>query len=486
MQEAQPIRVRLAPSPTGPPHVGNAYIGLFDYVFARQAGGAFVLRIEDTDRERSTRESEEAILEAFRWVGLQWDEGPDVGGPYGPYRQSERVAAYREHAQRLLEGGHAYRCFCTAERLAELRKRKQAPGVPLGYDRLCRGLDEQEAARRLAGGAAHTVRLKVPLEGETTFTDLIRGPVTVSNAQIDDQVLLKSDGYPTYHLANVVDDHLMEITHVIRAEEWISSTPKHMLLYQAFGWEPPVFIHMPLLRNADKSKISKRKNPTSLLWYQAQGYLPEALLNFLALMGWSLGEDREVFGIEEMIRDFSWDRVKTSGPVFDLQKLDWLNGEYLRRMAPEEVLQRILQEPYTRRTDQPASKLLRIVRLAQERMKRLAEFDQLTSFFFEREPYDAQELVPKRHNTPFVREALAAVCDALQRTEDWSAAPLEAATAAVAEERRWERGAVYMALRVAVTCRRVSTPLFETMEIIGRQECLARVDAAIEAAARLT
>jgi len=481
----QAVRVRLAPSPTGPPHVGNAYIGLFDYVFARQTGGSFILRIEDTDRERSTRESEEAILKAFRWVGLEWDEGPDVGGPYAPYRQSERLELYREHAQRLLDGGHAYRCFCTPERLKELRRRPQAPGVPAGYDRLCRCLPEHEAARKLDSGAPHTVRLKVPLEGETRFTDLIRGPVAFGNAEIDDQVLLKSDGYPTYHLANVVDDHLMRITHVIRAEEWISSTPKHVLLYEAFGWEPPLLIHMPLLRNADKSKISKRKNPTSLLWYRAQGYLPEALLNFLALMGWSLGEDREVFDVREMIQSFSWERVKTSGPVFDLQKLDWMNGEYLRRMSAEDVLQRILQEPYTRRPDEPAGKMLRIARLVQERMKRLAEFDQLTNFFFEREPYDARELVPKGRDAAFAREALRAVHDVLEDMADWSAPSLEAAAAAVAEQRRWERAALYMSLRVAATCRRVSTPLFETMEVIGRQECLARLEAAIQAAADL-
>lgn len=479
------VRVRIAPSPTGPPHVGNAYIGLFDYVFARQAGGDFVLRIEDTDRERSTRESEAAILQAFRWLGLQWDEGPDVGGPYGPYRQSERLDIYTEHAQQLLDAGVAYRCFCPAERLAQMRKARQAQGLFPGYDRLCRRLSEQEVQEQLDAGASFTVRLKVPLEGETRFEDLIRGTVAIRNAEIDDQVLLKSDGFPTYHLACVVDDHLMEISHVIRAEEWISSTPKHVLLYRAFGWEPPVFIHMPLLRNKDKSKISKRKNPTSLLWYREQGFLPEALCNFLALMGWSLGDDREIFDLQEMIESFSWDRVQTGGPVFDLQKLDWMNGEYIRQMTPEQLLERILQGPYTCRADQPAGKLLGITALIRERVKRLCQFDELTNFFFERESYTAEDLVPKGHDADFAREALQAAHEVLAACEDWSAERLEQAMRDLGERRGWKRGALYMVLRVAVTCRRVSTPLFETMQVLGKRECMARMEAAAAEAAKL-
>lgn len=479
------VRVRLAPSPTGPPHVGNAYIGLFDYAFARREGGDFVLRIEDTDRERSTRESEEAILEAFRWVGLEWDEGPDVGGPYGPYRQSERFDIYRQYARQLLKAGAAYHCFCTPERLADVRKRRQAQGLPSGYDRLCRQLSEEEVQRKRDAGVRHTVRLKVPLDGETRFEDLVRGAVIIRNSEIDDQVLLKSDGFPTYHLACVVDDHLMEISHVIRAEEWISSTPKHVLLYEAFGWEPPVFVHMPLLRNKDRSKISKRKNPTSLLWYREQGFLPEAMRNFLALMGWSLGEDREVFGLGDMVENFTWDRVKTSGPVFDLQKLEWLNGEYLRAMTAEELLQRVLQEPYTRRTGERVEKLLAVTRLIRERIKRLCEFDELTNFFFEREPYEAADLIPKKHDAAFVRRALREACELLEGCEDWSAELLEGTMRGLAERQGWKRGALYMALRVAVTCRRVSTPLFETMEVLGKHECLERLQTALHRAAAL-
>jgi len=479
------VRVRIAPSPTGPPHVGTAYIAIFNYAFAKHSGGDFILRIEDTDRERSTPESEAAIMRALRWVGIKWDEGPDIGGPHAPYRQSERSELYARHAQMLLADGAAYPCFCTPERLAEMRKARRAEGQPAGYDRLCRDLDGDVAREKIEAGLPHTVRLKVPLEGETRFRDLVRGDVVIRNAEIEDQVLLKSDGFPTYHLANVVDDHLMEISHVVRAEEWITSTPKHVLLYQAFGWQMPAFVHMPLLRNRDRSKISKRKNPTSLDLYRVQGYLPEALCNFLALMGWSIGDEREMFSLDEMVERFTWDRVKTSEPVFDLQKLEWLNGEYIRAMSKEDVLTRLLSGPHTTHVNEPAEKMLAIVELVQERMKRLAEFDELTGFFFEREPYDAAELVPKKHDAEFVRTALPAAVEALEACESWSAETLEEAMRALAEERGWKRGGLYMVLRVAVTCRRVSTPLFETMAVLGRRECIERLGAARDLAAGL-
>ncbi len=481
-QHARRVRVRVAPSPTGPPHVGTAYVALFDYVFARQRGGDFVLRIEDTDRQRSSRESEREIMESLRWLGLPWDEGPDVGGPHGPYRQSERGDVYRRYADQLLESASAYRCFCTTEELAERRKQPGDDDSFVGYDRKCRELSGEEVQRRLDEDAPFVVRLRVPLSGVTSFTDELRGEVTFQNAEIDDQVLLKSDGFPTYHLANVVDDHLMQISHVIRAEEWISSTPKHILLYRAFGWEPPTFIHLPLLRNKDKSKISKRKNPTSLIWYRDQGFLPEALLNFLALMGWSMGEDREMFSLEEMIERFSWERARTGEPVFDLQKLEWLNGEYIRAMPAERLLEVILQQPYTRRTDQPTEKLLAITRLVQERMNKLSQFDELTGFFFEREPYAPEDMIPRKHDPEFVAEALEVARQALEGLEPWAAPPIESAMREAAEGRGWKRGPLYMPLRVAVTCRKVSTPLFETMEILGREECMERLRIATEKA----
>ena len=481
----EPARVRSAPSPTGDPHVGTAYVTLFDYVWARKTGGEFVLRIEDTDRARSTPESEQAIMRALRWAGLAWDEGPDVGGPYAPYRQSERSDIYREHADILVEKGAAYRCFCTPERLTELREQQKEQKGRFGYDGRCRELGQQEVDKNLADGVPFTVRLCVPEDGGTTFEDLARGPITWANDQIDDQVLLKSDGFPTYHLASVVDDHLMRISHVIRAEEWISSTPKHVLLYKAFGWDMPTFIHLPLLRNKDKSKISKRKNPTSLDWYREQGYLPEALLNFLALMGWSMGEDREVFSLQEMIDAFSWDRVKTSGPVFDLQKLDWLNGEHIRALSLEELLGRVLAGNYTRHAGEPAERLLAILALAQERLKKLSEFDALTEFFFTAVDYEAADLIPKKRDGEFVRAALSAIDEVLRGVVQWRSGPLEAAVRALCEQRDWKRGDAYMVLRVAATCRKVSTPLFETMEILGQQECLSRLAQAAERAVGL-
>src|SRR6266850_1616572 len=335
--DARPVRVRIAPSPTGDPHVGTAYIALFNYVFAKSQGGKLVLRIEDTDQTRARADSEQMIFDALRWVGLSWDEGPDVGGPFAPYRQSERSELYRDHAAILCQRGEAYRCFCTAERLDKVRVQQLAEKKSPGYDRHCRDLDPADGARRAAEGEAHVIRLKVPLSGPIEFTDKLRGVVSRDAREIDDQVLLKSDGLPTYHLANVVDDHLMEITHVIRAEEWISSTQKHVLLYRAFGWHEPEFIHMPLLRNADKSKISKRKHPVSINYYRDIGILPQALLNFLGLMGWSFGGDREKFTLDEMISVFSWDRISLGGPVFDLAKLTWLNEQYLHELSYEQL-----------------------------------------------------------------------------------------------------------------------------------------------------
>jgi len=473
------VRTRIAPSPTGDPHVGTAYIALFNYVFAQQSGGDYLLRIEDTDRERSTPESEAHIMRALHWIGLPHAEGPDVGGPCAPYRQSERADIYRVHADQLIESRAVYHCFCTSERLAELRTTQREQGKSFGYDRHCRDLSNEEVQKNLADGVPHTLRLRTPLEGETGFDDLIRGRITFQNSDVEDLILLKSDGLPTYHLANVVDDHQMGISYVVRAEEWISSTPKHVLIYAAFGWQMPTFVHMPLLRNKDKSKISKRKNPTSLDWYREQGFLPEALRNFLALMGWSMGEDREVFTLEEMIENFSWDRVSTGSPVFDMQKLEWLNGEYIRAMTPDELLDRILAEPYTTRTAEPRERLIAIVKLVRERMKTLSDFDPLTGFFFAREDYEPKEMLPKKKDGAFCREALPIIITAMESCPDWTTPAIETAMRAVTEQQEWKRGWSFMLLRVGTTCRRVSTPLFETMELLGKQECIERMQTAL-------
>lgn len=342
--ENRKVKVRIAPSPTGDPHVGTAYIGLFNYAYAKHNGGEFILRIEDTDRTRFSADLEQQIFDAMKWLGLYYDEGPDVGGDFGPYRQSERMGMYKKYADILVDNGGAYCCFCTQERLTSLRERQVAMNQAPGYDGHCRKLTKEEVEQKKANNEPYIIRLKMPYDGQTIVKDMLRGDIVFENSKIDDQVLLKSDGFPTYHLANIVDDHLMGITDVIRAEEWIASTPKHVQLYKAFGWEEPKWYHMPLLRNADKTKISKRKNPVSLNYYRQEGYLKEAMLNFLALMGWSMPEDKEIFTLDEMINNFTFDRISLGGPVFDLVKLGWVNNHHMRLKDIKELTELAL--PY--------------------------------------------------------------------------------------------------------------------------------------------
>ena len=369
------VRTRIAPSPTGDPHVGTAYIALFNLCFARQMGGQFILRIEDTDRARSTPESERAILDSLRWLGLDWDEGPDKGGDYGPYRQSERMDIYRGYAEELIAKGHAFYCFATAEELEEMRREQQARGETPRYDGRGLKLSPKEVQQRLDAGEPHVIRMKVPEEGSCRIDDMLRGDIDIDWSQVDMQVLLKADGMPTYHLANVVDDHLMGITHVIRGEEWINSAPKHLKLYEYFGWEAPQLCHLPLLRNPDKSKLSKRKNPTSILYYQSAGYLPEALLNYLGRMGWSMPDEREKFSLSDMLEHFDINRVSLGGPIFDVEKLAWLNGLWIREdLSVEQLADRLQNWVYNR------DKLLQVLPHAQPRMETLGDFAPLASF----------------------------------------------------------------------------------------------------------
>src|SRR6267143_6069609 len=460
------VRVRIAPSPTGVPHVGTAYIGLFNYVFARAHGGQFLVRIEDTDQTRSHRRYEEAILRSLRWIGLQWDEGPDVGGPYGPYRQSERLALYQRYAQELLAADAAYRCWCTPERLEAVRQQQRQQKHKLRYDGHCRTLTAADIAAQQAQPCV--VRLKVQEGGTTVVHDAFRAPITFDHQQIDDQVLLKSDGYPTYHLANVVDDHLMRISHVIRAEEWLSSTPKHVLLYQAFGWEPPIFMHMPLLRNADRSKISKRKNPVSLNHYRRAGYLPEALLNYLALMGWGMPDGREEFTLDEFVASFTLERISLGGPVFDQEKLAWLNGKYMRRLTPAELLARLrghlLSDEY----------ILRVLPLVQDRIDTLEGFFDYAHFFFAGEVgYDDEalkQLVPRNRTAAEAAKALQVLLEGhVDPLLEWEAASIEAALRAFAEAAGWSAKEAFMAVRVAATGRVATPPLFETLAVLGKE-----------------
>jgi glutamyl-tRNA synthetase len=473
----RPVKVRIAPSPTGDPHVGTAYIALFNYAFAKKSGGKFILRIEDTDRTRSTPESEQAILRALRWVGLQWDEGPDVGGPSGPYRQSERAELYQHHVKSLLASGAAYRCFCTAERLEAVRHEQRRLGQFVGYDGLCRGRPAAEGEARAAAGEPFVVRLAMPRTGEIAFTDRLRGEVKFEAAQMDDQILLKTDGFPTYHLANVVDDHLMGITHVIRAEEWLSSTPKHVVLYQAFGWEAPEWVHMPLLRNADKSKISKRKNPVSLDYYRDAGFLPEALLNYLGTMGWSISGDREKFTLAEMIEAFSFDRVSLGGPVFDLVKLSAMNADYLRALDDDEVVRRIRAWRFS------DEHLRALVPLVRERIQRFDEFVPLTEFFFSGDldyaPV-AKDLLPKGKTPKDVSEGLLAFGEALDVQRDFSAPALEALARQFAEKIGWQAKELFMVLRLAASARKATPPLFETLVGLGRELTRRRLRLAAE------
>jgi glutamyl-tRNA synthetase len=458
------IRVRIAPSPTGDPHVGTAYTALFNYVFAKKHGGKFILRIEDTDQTRARASSEQQIFSSLKWLGLNWDEGPDCGGPYGPYRQSERLDIYREYTQKLVDSGHAYACFCTAERLDKVRAEQRAQNLTTRYDGHCRNLSKDEVAKLKAAGTPHVIRLRVPTDGVTRFEDLLRGELQFDNERIDDQVLMKTDGFPTYHLANVVDDYLMKITHVIRAEEWISSTPKHVLLYRAFGWEEPVFSHLPLLRNSDRSKISKRKNPVSLTYYRRAGMLPEAIVNFLALMGWSYGDDKEIFTLNEMIEVFDLKKISIGGPVFDMVKLTWLNQHYMHKMDEDAFVDYIREEVFTK------DYLRRLKPLALERMSRFEQFVDNNAFFFNGAlDYKHVEVMPASKDKDAVREMLQQLLEQLDELYDWQNKPLHDVLNAHREKIGWKPKDYFMTIRLIVTGRKDSPPLTESMELIGRE-----------------
>jgi len=468
---------RVAPSPTGDPHVGTGYTALFSYALAKRHGGRFILRIEDTDQARSTQASEDAILESLRWLGLRWDEGPDIGGPSGPYRQSERTAIYREHADQLIAAGGAYRCFCTPERLAEVRVQQMKDKAALGYDGHCRGLDPQQSADRAAGGEPHVVRLAMPRDGETTVHDLVRGDVVIANAQVDDQVLLKSDGFPTYHLANVVDDHLMGVNHVLRGEEWLNSAPKHLVMYDRFGWEPPVLCHLPLLRNPDKSKLSKRKNPTSIRFYRRLGSLPQALLNYLALMGWTMPDEEEFFSLEQMVEQFDPTRISLGGPVFDLKKLTWLNGRVIRENLTPEQLQDTLRE-WLINDDY----LARLMPLVQPRLETLSDFIPLSDYLFRGQIQVTPEvLLPKGRDEAETLPALIVASTVLEGLESWRAGEVEATLRRAAEAFDWPLRDFLTPIFGAISGRKVSLPLFHAMELLGKDLGVVRLRDAREA-----
>ncbi len=480
------VRVRYAPSPTGYPHVGNIRTALFNWLFARHYGGSFIVRIEDTDVTRKVKGTVQAILDGLCWLGLDWDEGPEVGGKYAPYFQSQRLEIYREAAERLISQGDAYYCYCSPQRLAAMRAEQVRRKEPPGYDRHCRDLSREERNKKEAEGITPVVRFKTSLSGQTGFNDLIRGEVVFENNTIDDFVLLKSDGYPTYHLASVVDDHLMEISHVLRAEEWLSSTPRHRLLYQALGFEPPQFAHLPMLLGTDRAKLSKRHGAVAITEYREQGYLPETMVNFLALLGWSLDDRTEILSRQELIDNFSLERVSRTAAIFNRDKLNWMNGVYIRSLTTDEFFEAV--QPYLM-MDRAAGETLisseeyvrNILPLIQERARTLVEVTELAQFFFVDElDYDSSLLIGKNMSQKSATEALRVPQQRLGQLDSFDTESLEAILRPLAVELGLKTGQLFGTLRVAITGRTAAPPLFQTMAVLGKERCLKRIKAALD------
>lgn len=469
------VRTRIAPSPTGYPHVGTAYIALFNLCFARQHGGQFILRIEDTDQVRSTPESEAQILASLKWLGLTWDEGPDVGGKHAPYRQSERSDIYKNHAQILIDKDHAFHCFCDNHRLEALRQQQQANKDIIGYDGFCLNLSNEEVNVKLANGESSVIRMKVPREGICQIEDMLRGNIDIEWANVDMQVLMKADGLPTYHLANVVDDHLMEISHVIRGEEWINSAPKHLLLYKYFGWQAPVLCHMPLLRNPDKSKLSKRKNPTSITYYQRMGFLPQALLNYLGRMGWSMPDEREKFSLDEMIADFDLKRVSLGGPTFDTTKLSWLNGEWLKAMPLTDFMQAFQQWAIN------PDYMSLVAKQIQTRIQTLSEAANWVGFFFSGTVnVSAEKFVHKKLSAEEIKRILQYALWDFEQLRVWNHDQISLVLSQLSTAMGYKLRDFMFPFFVAIAGSPSSTPVMESMGILGADLTFARLRQSVE------
>jgi len=469
------IRTRIAPSPTGSPHVGTAYMALFNLAFARKHGGKMILRIEDTDQSRSTKESEDAILSSLKWLGLNWDEGPDCGGEFGPYRQSERLEIYKAAIQNLVDAGYAYPCFCTAERLNEVRKKQMENKETPRYDAHCLSLSKEEIEQKMQAGEKYVYRLKIPNEGVCEFEDELRGKVSIEWSQVDHQIIQKSDGFPTYHLASVVDDYHMKISHVIRGEEWINSTPKHILLYEGFGWEPPRFAHLPLLRNPDKSKLSKRKNPTSIDYYKDAGFLPEAVVNYLGMMGYTLPDQREIFDFKEMSDSFDIKRMSLGGPIFDIAKLKWLNGRYLReKLTSGEVLQRMIEWKAN------PEFLGKILPLALQRLETLSDFFPLAEFLLNDAPeYEVADLEGKLE--PGIAAKLLKIAEwELEKISSWDRECLSSLFQQIAETEELKLKQILAPFFVAISGSTISLPIFDSLELLGPDLARTRIRIALE------
>ena len=472
---SQQIRVRFAPSPTGYLHVGGLRTALYNYLFAKHNGGRFILRIEDTDQSRKVEGAVENLIQTLKWAGIEYDEGPDRDGGFGPYVQSQRLSLYQAHALQLVEQGNAYYCFCTPERLEEARKKQLAQKLSPSYDGHCRGVSLEEAKQRITSGEKRVIRMKVPDEGELSFHDVIRGQVTIAFQMLDDQVLIKSYGFPTYHLAVVVDDHLMGITHVIRGEEWLSSVPKHILLYRYFGWVVPVLAHLPLLLNPDKSKLSKRQGDVAVEDYRAKGYLKEAIMNFIAFLGWNPGDEREIFFLDQLIKEFSLDRVGKSGAVFNVEKLNWLNQQHLMLKSDEELA--ILIKPSL--APDLLSKfseeyLLNVIGLLKQRIAFPQEFAEKSLYFFQ-DPVSYDEGGIKKSWEKESNDLLRQLADRFERVSDFSHGALDEELRKLSEELQIKPSKLIHPTRLAVSGRTIGPGLFEMMEVLGKETTVRRL-----------
>ena len=483
-------RLRFAPSPTGFQHIGGYRTAIFDWLYARHRGGSFILRIEDTDLARTQEGSVEYLIEGLKWLGMDFDEGPIVGGPYGPYYQTQRKALYQYYAEQLIASGHAYRCYCTPERLEQMRAAQAAQKLPPRYDRHCRYLSAEERAANEAADKTWVVRFAMPLDGVTIVHDELHGDISFNNTDIDDTVILKSDGYAPYHLAHLVDDHLMGITHVLRGEEWISSAPRHIPIYQALGWEPPLFYHVPSVLGKDKKKLSKRTGAPSWIELKNQGYLPEAVFNFLALLGWSYDDKTELFTREELIQAFTLDRVGIAGGIYDPDKLTWMNGVYIRQLPLDELTQRTI--PYLERPESEGGLpdsikrpldivyTTRVLQLEQERLKTLGEAAPRVAFFYsDTLMYDTALLIQKKMDASGTRAALVHARDLLVTFEQWQHETMEPPMRELANKLNLKTGQLFGTIRVAVSGNTATPPLFQMMEVLGRDCCMTRIEQAI-------
>jgi glutamyl-tRNA synthetase len=483
----RPVRVRIAPSPTGYFHVGSARTALFNWLFARHHQGKFIVRVEDTDQTRYNPKAVPDLVDSLRWLGLDWDEGPEVGGDFGPYFQSARLDLYQRYANGLLAQGDAYKCYCSPERLAAMRENQRTTKQGVGYDRHCRFLTAEQRARHEAAGGTPVVRLKAPLEGATSFDDVLYGTISVDNRTLDDLVLLKSDGFPTYHLANVVDDHLMEISHIMRGDEWLPSVPKHVLLYRALGWELPVYAHLPLiLAPTGKGKLSKRHGGVEVREFRRAGYLPEAMVNYLARVGWSYDDKTEIFSCDELIRYFDLSGVNSSPARFSYERLEWMNGYYIRQLDAGDLAARLVPFMVGAGFGVTDGALMPIVPLVQERLKTLSDVVDWAGFFFEAElEYDPRLLIGKKMTARQSLDALQQARAALDAQPDLAPDTTEPLLRTMASDAGLKAGQLFGVVRVAVTGRTVAPPLFETMAVLGSARVMERIDRAIEALSSL-